>query len=390
LDQEMTRAHVAFLLPTGLLARAAVDLSAPPITLPLPPAPPVVEPPPVDPHRWDFVPDGTLVTGAIETLVGANPVQQDGIICQHKNTFPECEWRRVGGEMLLHWADASRFPGDRGWWIEPAPIWCFDEFFSGDAVATFNATLVDFHNNTTNRWTQCNTMRGIVGGGVCVQFDPRFPNQYTDMSLQGTDKWAPAGYEKQWTRHDGWSRWEYWVTPLTAKGVIPWGDPSMDVMIDHAENGPQPPSAPLPFVPCPRPLAAEPPPIEEPDVMLLPNDEQMVNAMRRLHIEGYMGELMRAGGIFESPNPEASQIRDERPTAQGVVIDDFSLSVWTGRYVTYFTQQTDDHHERAIRAVLTDLHNSDEARQKRGEQPVQPSAFRGPISAEGRDFVAPV
>jgi hypothetical protein len=137
-------------------------------------------------------------------------------------------------------------------------------------------------------------------------------------------------------------------------------------------------------------LTAAQPPIEEPDVMLLPNDEQMVNAMRRLHIEGYMGELMRAGGIFESPNPEASQIRDERPTAQGVVIDDFSLSVWTGRYVTYFTQQTDDHHERAIRAVLTDLHNSDEARQKRGEQPVQPSAFRGPISAEGRDFVAPV
>jgi hypothetical protein len=86
--------------------------------------------------------------------------------------------------------------------------------------------------------------------------------------------------------------------------------------------------------------------------------------MRRIHVEGYMGELMRAGGIFETPD-DSSQIRDSRTT--NVKIDDYSLSVWTGRYVTYFTQQTTDHHERAIRAVLTDLHNSDEARQKRGE-----------------------
>jgi hypothetical protein len=136
-------------------------------------------------------------------------------------------------------------------------------------------------------------------------------------------------------------------------------------------------------------LTTTPPPIEEPDVMLLPNDEQMVNAMRRIHIEGYMGELMRSGGIFETPD-DSSQIRDTRTT--GVKIDDFSLSVWTGRYVAYFTSAAPsvDAHEYAIRGVISDLHNSDEARQKRGEQPVQPTAFRGPISAEGRDFVAPV
>jgi hypothetical protein len=57
----MTRAHLAYLLPTGLLARAAVSLDAPRIALPLPPAPPVVEPPPVLPDiEWTTDPDGVV------------------------------------------------------------------------------------------------------------------------------------------------------------------------------------------------------------------------------------------------------------------------------------------------------------------------------------------
>jgi hypothetical protein len=159
----------------------------------------------------------------------------------------------------------------------------------------------------------------------------------------------------------------------------------------------QPPYGAIYTAPVPQP----PDPPKEPESMPLPNDEQMVNAMRRIHIEGYMGELKRAGGIFETPDL-SSEIFDPRPYADGGEvepenrdrIDDYSLSVWTGRYVRYFTEQTDDHHERAIRAVLLDLHNSDEARQKRGEQPGpgQPPVtvtLRGPIGVSGRDFTTP-
>jgi hypothetical protein len=387
----MTHVHIAYLLPNGLLARAAVSLDAPRIALPLPPAPPVVEPPPVDPERWTLVPDGTLVTGAIETLVGANPVQQDGIICLHKNTFPECEWRRAEGADLLHWADASRFPGDRGWWIEPAPVWCFDEFLSGMSALTENATLVDFHNNTTNRWRQTNTMYGIVGGGVCVQFDPRFPGQYTDMSLQGTPQWAPAGYEKQWTRHDGWSKWQYIVTPLTAKGVIPWGDPSMDIVIQDVESGPQPPGAPLPFVPCPRPLTTEPEQPQEPDMTASDirryvnelSDEYLFGAVKRFHDEV----------VLERDRPKDSIIT----AADG-------SDMWTGDVTTggangYFVRSyiieyliNRDVGKNSLDASVAGF----EAAKRSYQQavgiipPVTQAPFRGPISAEGRDFVAPV
>jgi hypothetical protein len=57
----MTRAHLSYLLPSGELARAAVSLDAPRIPLPLPPAPPVVEPPPVLPDiPWTTDPDGVV------------------------------------------------------------------------------------------------------------------------------------------------------------------------------------------------------------------------------------------------------------------------------------------------------------------------------------------
>jgi hypothetical protein len=217
--------------------------------------------PPLPDDAFDFVPDGTLVTGAIEMLVGKTPQQDaNGIICLHKNTYPECEWRRVYFNefhnvwLLTHWADASRFPGDRGWWIVPEPTWAADEFRSGQAIATENAQLIDYHHGKANRWRQTNTLFGLKRGGVCVQFDPRFPGQYTDMAKQGTPEWAPAGYEKQWTLADGRQRWQYIVTPLSAKGVVPWGDPSMDVVIQQTESGPGGASPDRPFVPCPRPL----------------------------------------------------------------------------------------------------------------------------------------
>jgi hypothetical protein len=385
--------RVAYLRVDGTLARAKVPLTDSRGPLPLPPVPPAPEPP--DPDRWSFVPDGTLVTGAIETLIGANPVRQGEIICLHKNTFPECEWRRVDfdgivGELLLHWADASRFPGDRGWWIEPAPTWCLDTFKSGEKAVTEHATLVDFHNSKTNRWRQTNTMYGIKGGGVCIQFDPRFPGQYTDMSKQGTAQWAPAGYEKQWTRNDGWSKWQYIVTPLTAKGVIPWGDPSMDIVIQSVESGPQPPGAPLPFVPCPRPL--------EPVTPQPPETDMTHDDIRR-----YISELddKTLFGAMERFHNEV--LPRDRPM-DSLILSAEGSNMWTGDVVTggangymmrsYISeyiihrdmgrnkdQANGDGYDKAIASYNKAVGIT---------PPVTQAPFRGPISAEGRDFVAPV
>lgn len=129
----------------------------------------------------------------------------------------------------------------------------------------------------------------------------------------------------------------------------------------------------MPYVSPRRPLppgrilATAPSPDPEPEPMptRLPNDDQMRNAQARIHVEGFLGHLQRPGGIFDAP-PGDSLITD--PQRSDVRIDDRALSVWTGRYVRHFAAAppSADPHETAIRRVLQDLYNSDEARQKRG------------------------
>lgn len=188
----------------------------------------------------------------------------------------------------------------------------------------------------------------------------------------------------------GWTRFENWFADGTEEvGARRTAPPEAT----GAEKGPfvEPRFQPVyPIVGEPVP---EPEPPQEPEPMQLPTDEQMVNAMRRIHVEGYIGELQRSGGIFDSPSPQDAVITDIR--RPGVYIDDYSLSVWTGRYVRFFADVTGtnvDRHEFAIRAVLRLLHDSDEARQKRGERPTPPptpGALRGPIGVDGRDFTVP-
>lgn len=195
----------------------------------------------------------------------------------------------------------------------------------------------------------------------------RFHNRFADGTLEESSvRVRPPG---QWTNQHGpfvESRQPY-LFPIT---------PS-----------PSQPARPLPPDPD---AGTQPPPKETPDV--LPNDEQALNALRRIHVEGYIGELRRAGGIFETPDL-SSQIYDPRPYADGGEvepanrdrIDDKSLSVWFSRYVRYFSEHPNapgGPHEFAIRAVLRDLHNSDEARQKRGET--------GGGGSGGGPIVAPV
>jgi hypothetical protein len=386
--------HVAYLDPLGKPVYVAVEIDAPEQSMLKP------EPPAPDPERWSFVPDGTLVTGAIELLIGTNPSRQGDIICLHKNTFPECEWRRIVHDpmrdILLHWADASRVPGDPGWWIEPAPMWAQDVFASGDSLKTENAQIIDLRPGVPpNRWRQTNTLYGVKGGGICVQFDPRFPGQYTDMSKQGTDQWAPAGYEKQWTLRDGSSRWMYVVTPLTAKGVVPWGNDSMDIVIQEVESGPQPARDPLPFVPCPRPLSVPPQPEppkepepmpEKPSVRSIPRDQIVAAADA---IDTYLMGNPRLG------LPDGLLPRETNRATMAQVLDAtcaYLIGEWVGFVVDAGPLPGDAEGWKQRREA--GLHHTFHViERERGETqpPVsQPSGpFRGPIGVSGDEFQVP-
>jgi hypothetical protein len=385
----MTVLNICYFDPLGKPVFTAVDTSRPPESMLTP------EPPQPDPTRWTLVPDGTLVVDAFASMFGNAPRSPDGRrICLHKN-INEQEWREVSGAMAFHLFDRSRYPGDVGWYLTSQwvsrPYWAADRFKSGDTLG-YVGEIVEMKDGRRNRWTHTNTLYGLRDGGTCVQFDPRFPKQ---------DYGPEKCYERQFSSPVHGARWELWYTPDTpAARALPWGDRSLDVLKQEVESGPPVPSPPQPYIECPRlsvdadPWASAPPPPDppkEPKPMQLPTDTQMVNAMRRIHIEGYIGELQRAGGIFEAPD-DSSEIYDPRAARRVIHIDDLSLSVWTGRYVHYFAQTTSgDPHEQAIRAVLTDLHNSDEARSKRGETTPQPPTGRvlGPITTAGRDFEVP-
>jgi hypothetical protein len=387
-----------YLSPEGLLKRLLVDLSVGYAPIALPPVP---EPPTPDPNRWTVVPHGTLVTGALRVLLGDHPNQQGDIICLNKNTHPEAEWRRVAGGRLLHWADASRFPGDRGWWIEPAPLWAWNSFASGDSAATENARLIDFHNGTTNRWRQTNTLYGVVGGGVMIQFDPRFPGQYTDMAKQGTPQWAPAGYEKQWVLPDGSAKWQYIVTPLAAKGRIPWGDPSMDVVIQEAENGPRTgPATPQPFIPCPRPLTTtpapqpnptdppKPPPMPDPkpDLRGIPRDQIALMADA---IDLYLRENPRLGLGDGLLTPDAG----DRPLSHALdAVYAYLLSECLGAFQAGGPLPGDaaGYDQRRDAALAHTFHVIEQERGTGPKPKPQPGpAAAKPIGVSGRDFITP-
>jgi hypothetical protein len=187
--------------------------------------------------------------------------------------------------------------------------------------------------------------------------------------LRATSERLKGGYEKYWygTPEDGLLRWEYWRTK---------DDNSGDELVHSADAGF--PKGPTSLTPLPSPR----PPDDEDEMTYYPNDVQMVNALGRIHVEGYLGHLQRARGIFDAPDPQQTDIHD--PTRDGVYIDDDSISVWIGRYFAYFNTYTGDH-ERAIRAVLNDIYWSDEAQQKRGAQGGEPPT--SPIQTAGRDFV---
>jgi hypothetical protein len=252
IDTSGEDACIALLEPDGTLVRWAVFLDDPRQPLPLPPAPPVVEPPDPDPDRWSFVPDGTLVTDAFRAMFGAAPcLSPDGKrICLHKN-INEQEWRELltatnGVRYAAHLFDRSRYPGDVGWYLyspTKVPTWAKDTFHSGEVLRfDGDGEIVEMSNGHRNRWQHVVTLFGLKDGGTCHQFDPRFPHQ---------DYGPEKCYERMFNRLDGGVRWELWYSPEAARS-LPWGDRSLDVLKQAVEDQAQP-GAPTPaYIECPR------------------------------------------------------------------------------------------------------------------------------------------
>lgn len=126
---------------------------------------------------------------------------------------------------------------------------------------------------------------------------------------------------------------------------------------------PTPPTTPIP---------PQEPHVPNPDP--LPGQAEFRDFTTFLHETCYQQELKRAGGLFESPDPANSRIFDPRAGDHVVVMDDAAF-VWLGTYNQAFRDNLatpGGPHEAAKRIVREIIHNSDEAKRKRGETPGNP------------------
>jgi hypothetical protein len=379
IDTNGEDAFVALLDPDGTLARWAVFFDDPRTALPLPPTPPVVE-------RWTFVPDGTLVLDAFTAMFGAAPsMSPDGKrICLHKNVN-EQEWRELSGGHCYHLFDRSRYPGDVGWYLYDdwlAPLWASDTFTSGEPLGRFDGEVVEMSNGKRTRWTHRNTQYGLKGGGCALQFDPRFPGQ---------DYGPEKCYERFFDSPTHGARWELWYTPESARS-LPWGDRSQDVLKQAVEAQAQPGQPTPAYIECPRLSVSDDPwaPVDPPQP---PSEGDMTHDDIRRYIAELGNDLLF--GAFERFHNEV--LPRDRPQ-DSVIANAEGGEMWTGDVTTggangifcrsYFAeyliardkgrtpaQASGDGYDVGIQSY---------------RNTVQPQTFRGPISAEGRDFVAPV
>jgi hypothetical protein len=148
-------------------------------------------------------------------------------------------------------------------------------------------------------------------------------------------------------------------------------------------------------LPPPLPVDPQPDP-EEPEMpadMPLPGQAEFEDLMIFLHEVCYRGELQRAGGLYESPDPMNSSIYDPRKPRGEVVMDQAAFR-WLGEYVQAWKANLSTPggpHEAAKAHIRHQIHNSHEARTKRGETPTTPPTgeLAGPLGVSGRDIVGP-
>jgi hypothetical protein len=231
---------------------------------------------PVDP--FELAPDGTLVEDCYPWVFGSQPslspdsTPKQGIVCIHKNVG-EHEWYRFDAQFIDHWFDASRYPGDKGWYLIPdehATAWMQRRFESPTLVKAVGER-VEHATGERVRWQHTNTQFALKHGGVMLQFDPRFPGDYGMSKRYERFYWSPAKF-----------RWEEWHTPAA-------GQPDVMHRRIEADVVPQPTQ---PYVECPRPVDTEPTepsgedmtPISEQTFLAIPQDLRL-GALQRFREE---------------------------------------------------------------------------------------------------------
>jgi hypothetical protein len=218
---------------------------------------------PVDP--FELAPDGTLVEDCFPWVFGSQPslspvsTPDAGTVCIHKNV-EQYEWWGFSKDYITHLFDASRFPGDPGWYIVPdkATVWMLRAFKSGTGF-TCIGERVEHATGERVDWRHTNRMFALKHGGVMLQFDPRFPGDYGMSKRYERFYWSPAKF-----------RWEEWYTPAA-------GQPDVLHRRIEADVVPQPTQ---PYVECPRPVDTEPTepsgedmtPISEQTYLAIPQD----------------------------------------------------------------------------------------------------------------------
>jgi hypothetical protein len=136
---------------------------------------------PVDP--FELAPDGTVVEDCFPWVFGSRPslspesTPDAGTVCIHKNV-EQYEWWSFDPISIYHDFDASRYPGDTGWYLsDTAVLWLHRRFHSGESLSV-EGERIEAKDGSRVRWQHTNHMFALKHGGVMLQFDPRFPGDY--------------------------------------------------------------------------------------------------------------------------------------------------------------------------------------------------------------------
>ncbi len=140
------------------------------------------------------------------------------------------------------------------------------------------------------------------------------------------------------------------------------GQRTVETLIDRT---PAPLVLPNP-APWPIPYDVPPAPAPVPERRRLwPRDDQIVNAVGRIHV-AYYNSLQRPRGIFTSTGELPFLVAIPGIDVSIAALDARGLGVHLTHYYQHFDESRGDH-EQAIRWVEADIYNSDEAKRKRGE-----------------------
>jgi hypothetical protein len=112
---------------------------------------------------------------------------------------------------------------------------------------------------------------------------------------------------------------------------------------------------------------------QEEEDMRFPSDSQYLDFLTQLHYQGYIGFLGRPEGLFGTSGHPSELFNPHDPDER---VDSVGLSVWPGRYATFFatlpSNTKPDVHNSAMRHALKQIYDSEEAQNNPNRPPWPP------------------